>query len=84
MLNNDQIIDSLMLKNPFYGKDPPKFIRAKHYKYNFIKFGKSRAASGYWWTRKLIGNYLPVMDIKAIKKIVEQWQFGWKIESPTQ
>ena len=32
MLENDPVVDSLIAHNPFKGKPPPRFIRAKHYK----------------------------------------------------
>lgn len=32
MLENDPVVDSLIAYNPFKGKPPPRFIRAKHYK----------------------------------------------------
>ena len=32
MLENDPVVDSLIAFNPFKGKPPPRFIRAKHYK----------------------------------------------------
>ena len=31
MLDNDPIIDSLLERNPFSGKEPPKFVRISHY-----------------------------------------------------
>ena len=32
MLENDPVVDSLIAKNPFRGKEPPVRIRARHYK----------------------------------------------------
>ena len=29
MLENDQIVDSLLAENPFKGKQPPKHVRAR-------------------------------------------------------
>ena len=77
MLINDPIIDSLLLKNPFRGQNPPTYVRAKHYKYNFSKLGFSK--SGQWWTRKFVGNYLPSLDLNSVKQVCDQ--FGWKLKS---
>ena len=46
MLKNDPIVDSLLLKNPFQGQKPPKFIRARHYQYNFSKLWGKESNQG--------------------------------------
>ena len=65
------VVDSLLAENPF-GQDPPRCIRAQHYKYTFTALGSPEARSGQWWNRELVGEYLPTVD-KAARK-----QFGWK------
>ena len=32
MLENDSVVDSLIDRNPFKSKKPPKFVRARHFK----------------------------------------------------
>ncbi len=32
MLDNDPLVDSLLERNPFAGGEPPKFVRALHYR----------------------------------------------------
>ena len=76
MLSNDPIVDSLILNNPFSGKDPPKFVRARHFKYNFAEIGSSAARKGQWWTRKYLKEYLPVLDLQTAGFYCGQ--FGWK------
>ena len=38
MMENDPIVDSLIDRNPFKNRKPPKFVRAKHYKVNVVVF----------------------------------------------
>ena len=33
MLNNDPSVDSLLERNPFSGGEPPRYVRAVHYRY---------------------------------------------------
>ena len=76
MLVNDPIVDSLLLNNPFREKSPPKFVRARHYQYNFAKIWSKEANQGHWWTRKYMKEYLPILDLKSVKPICRQFQ--WK------
>ena len=76
MLDNDPVVDSLLAENPFFGQDPPRYIRARHYKYMFTALGSPEASAGQWWNRELVGEYLPTVDKAALKPIYRQ--FGWK------
>ena len=76
MLENDPIVDSLVEHNPFRGKKPPSIIRARHYKYTFTKAGSKAASQGHWWKRKLIGDYVPAVDLEMLSGVYQQ--FGWK------
>jgi len=76
MLENDPVVDSLIEKNPFKGYKPPKFVRARHYKYTFTKIGGTSANSGKWWNRKLIGEYVPIVNLGMLSPVYQQ--FGWK------
>ena len=79
MLVNDPIIDSLLLKNPFKGQNsPPKFIRARHFKYNFSKISSEEAQKGQWWTRVYIKDYMPTFDLHSVQPYLNH--FGWKIK----
>ena len=94
MLENDSVVDSLIYVNPFRGKKPPKFVRARHYKVSNISIGiahvflilivlqytytkqESRLArQGKWWNRKLIGEYVPEVNLEMLQRVYEQ--YGW-------
>ena len=79
LLVNDPIVDSLLLKNPFKGKSPPKFIRARHFKYNFSNIGSEEAQKGQWWTRVYIKDYMPILDLKSVQPYLNH--FGWKLKT---
>ncbi len=52
---------TLLKKNPFPDK-PPVFIRAEVYNYQFTSFAERRA-TGAWWKREFIGEYLPPVSL---------------------
>jgi len=54
---------ALLESNPFPDK-PPRFIRATLYEYHFTDFAE-RNATGAWWRRKPIGEFLPPMSLRA-------------------
>jgi hypothetical protein len=51
------VID-LLAKNPF-PKAPPKYIRARLYRYHFSEGG------ALWWKRDLLGEYLPPLVLTS-------------------
>jgi len=53
---------ALLEKNPFSDK-PPQYIRAELYDYHFTNYTERRA-TGAWWKRELIGEYLPPVSLK--------------------
>merc|ERR1712142_774735 len=75
MLENDSVVDSLIYVNPFRGKKPPKFVRARHYKYTYTKQESRLARQGKWWNRKLIGEYVPEVNLEMLQRVYEQ--YGW-------
>jgi len=75
MLENDPIVDSLLAENPFKGKQPPKHVRARHFKYTFTRTGDTKASKGKWWSRKLLGDYVPPLNLASLEPIYRQ--FGW-------
>jgi len=44
------------------GANPPKYIRALLYHYQFTD-GKTKRATGAWWNRSLLGEYLPPLTL---------------------
>ena len=77
MLENDPVVDSLLQRNPFAGRDPPKLVRISHYKYNFVKLGGKSAKDGKWWRRKFMKNYLPPMNRASLEGIYGQFGWAW-------
>ncbi|KAK8400889.1 hypothetical protein O3P69_002566 [Scylla paramamosain] len=71
-LVNDKSASSLIAHNPFLGKEPPRFVRALHYNYNYTSLG---SGSQDWYTRELIGTYLPPLDISTLRPIFKR--MGW-------
>lgn len=81
MLENDPVVDSLIDRNPFKGRKPPKFVRARHYKYTFTSSGGKKASHGAWWSRKLIGEYVPAVNLEMLASVYQQ--FGWRTRGET-
>ena len=45
--------------------------------YTFTKISGKAAAKGQWWNRKLIGEYVPEVDLETLQGVYRQ--FGWKM-----
>ena len=58
LLAGDPGARGLLARDPF-GATPPRFVRARYYRYRFTKTGD---ASGAWWSRELAGEYLPALS----------------------
>jgi len=61
LLQGSPDVLALLDKNPFPDK-PPRYIRAEFYDYHFTNFAERRA-TGAWWQRELIGEYLPPISL---------------------
>ena len=61
LLQGSPEVLALLAKNPFPGQ-PPRFIRAEFYDYHFTNFAERRA-TGAWWKREFIGEYLPPISL---------------------
>jgi hypothetical protein len=59
LLEGDRPVLSLLRTNPFPDR-PPRYVRALLYEYHFTAPAE-RAATGRWWSRKLVGNYFPAI-----------------------
>ena len=55
ILAGDRRTLRLMRTNPFPDA-PPRFVRARLYRYRFTDFAERRR-TGAWWTRRLVGDY---------------------------
>ena len=67
LLTNDRALLSLMGPNPFPDA-PPAFIRALFYRYRYTT-PEQRRQTGAWWSRQLLGTYLPPMSLEALNKL---------------
>src|SRR6266404_6543763 len=56
LLHNDKNTLSLLANNPFPDA-PPKYVRARLYRYQFTSLGEKG-----WWKRELIGEWLPALS----------------------
>ncbi|XP_065900039.1 lipase maturation factor 1-like [Dysidea avara] len=74
LLKGDKDVISLLSHDPF-PNIPPRFIRARHYLYHYASPGSSEAMKGQWWTRELIGDYLPIVTINSLQPILRDQ--GW-------
>ncbi|XP_062508003.1 lipase maturation factor 1-like isoform X3 [Corticium candelabrum] len=76
-LVGDETVDSLIDYNPFAGGDPPRYVRAEHYHYEYTKVGSEEAAAGQWWNRRKIGVYLPPITVDHLKDYISAQ--GWTV-----
>ena len=60
LLEGDSKVQSLIKNNPF-PETPPKFIRARLFRYEFTT-PDERKETGDWWKRSVIGEYLPAVS----------------------
>ena len=54
----EEVLDLLDPSSHYIGRKPPKFIRAKLYKYHFTDVGEAG-----WWKREEQGEYLPMLTV---------------------
>ncbi len=62
LLQGSPEVLALLEKNPF-PHQPPKYIRAEFYDYHFTTAAERRA-TGAWWKRELVGEYLPAVSLR--------------------
>jgi len=67
LLEGSPEVLALLETNPF-PQHPPRFVRAELYDYAFTEFSERRA-TGAWWKRRLMGEYLPPMGLKSAAEI---------------
>jgi hypothetical protein len=64
LLDGDRAVLGLLASNPF-PRQPPRFVRARYYRYRFTTPAERRT-TGAWWRRELVGDYLrPVAATRA-------------------
>ncbi|HXF36023.1 MAG TPA: lipase maturation factor family protein, partial [Actinomycetota bacterium] len=62
LLEGDGPTLKLLRRNPFQGRRP-RFVRASLYRYRFTTRAERRA-TGAWWVRTYVGEYLPPMRLE--------------------
>ncbi len=62
LLQGSPQVLALLERNPF-PHAPPKYVRAVVYDYQFTTWDEHRP-QGDWWTRRLLGDYFPVVALK--------------------
>ena len=79
LLEGDQAALSLIADNPF-PEDPPKYIRAELYLYQFTN-SKEKRKTGNWWKRSYVRQYLPPLSLHsyAFRELLREQ--GWLDES---
>lgn len=61
LLQGSRPVLALLAKNPF-PEHPPRYLRAELYNYSFTE-ASERRATGAWWKREHIGEYLPRVSL---------------------
>jgi hypothetical protein len=62
LLEGDRPTLALLRSNPFPDR-PPRFVRARLYRYRFTT-AEERRETGAWWSRTLIGEYMPPVALR--------------------
>jgi len=65
LLQGSPAVSRLLAHDPFAGQ-PPRYVRAEVYRYDFTEAAERRA-SGAWWTRVRIGAYLPAISLADLR-----------------
>jgi hypothetical protein len=73
LLHNDPGTLSLLANNPF-PQQPPRYIRAQLYRYEFAPPGNPQGA---WWQRQLLGEWLPPLSADSSVWDETRQALGW-------
>jgi hypothetical protein len=65
LLRDNSTVTRLLGHNPF-PNEPPRYIRATLYEYQFTSRDERRA-TGAWWKREERGEYLPALSLKDFR-----------------
>ncbi|HSD10865.1 MAG TPA: lipase maturation factor family protein, partial [Candidatus Binatia bacterium] len=73
LLHNDPGARSLLGNDPF-ADGPPRYIRARYYRYEFAPPGDGGRA---WWKRTLLGEWLPPLSVNDPRLRRFLADYGW-------
>jgi hypothetical protein len=62
LLEGDAGVRRLLRRDPFADSDPPRYVRARFYRYRFTSWSEWRQ-TGTWWHRELVGEYMPAVTL---------------------
>jgi predicted DCC family thiol-disulfide oxidoreductase YuxK len=65
LLAADRAVLRLLERDPFQGRKP-RYVRAVLYRYRFSDPG-ARQRDGVWWVRERLGEYSPVLSLRATR-----------------
>jgi hypothetical protein len=76
LLHGDRATLSLLRYNPF-PQAPPKYIRARLYRYRFAT-PEEHKRTGAWWTRELEGQWFPAVSLETpgLQRVLRD--MGWE------
>jgi hypothetical protein len=66
LLRGDAAALSLLKTNPF-PEHPPRFLRARYYRYWFTT-AEERRQTGRWWNRELVSEFVPPLTLAAFAR----------------
>jgi hypothetical protein len=66
LLQGSPEVLALLAHNPFPNR-PPRYMRAELYEYHFTNL-QEHHASGTWWRREWVGEYLPAFSLADLQK----------------
>jgi hypothetical protein len=73
LLHGDRGVLRLLANDPFPDA-PPRFVRARFYRY---AFAPADDASGAWWQRELLGDWLPPLSREDPRLRQSLIRLGW-------
>jgi hypothetical protein len=73
LLEGDRGVLRLLANDPF-PEAPPRWVRARFYRY---RFADPDDASGAWWTRELLGDWLPPLSAQDARLRASLIRRGW-------
>lgn len=65
LLHGNREVTQLFAVNPF-PDNPPRFVRARFYRYRFTTT-EERRQSGAWWKRQELGEYFPAVSLQDFR-----------------
>jgi hypothetical protein len=74
LLQNDPGVLRLLANDPFPDA-PPRWVRARYYRY---RFADPADPSGAWWSRELLGDWLPPVSAGDPRLREEMIRRGWQ------